>query len=71
MKPRLGTRLIVSWCAAFVVIFGLWTWSELREPGQQYAEPLFPCAYVAMLTAPVLTLVWLLFDAAAAWLERR
>ena len=42
-------RLGLLWLIAFVALSAYWSVSESVEPGQQYADPFLPCAYVALL----------------------
>jgi len=46
-----------GWIGTFVCVMAYWTYGESLQPGQQYADPFLPCAFIACLGAPVVALV--------------
>lgn len=57
MSRPLAATLALGWIGSFVGLMGYWTYAESLQPGQQYADPLFPCAFLACLAAPLIALV--------------
>ena len=57
MSRALVVGLALYWLGLFVALMGYWTYAESLQPGQQYADPLFPCAFLACLGAPLIALV--------------
>jgi hypothetical protein len=39
------------WAIAFGALETCWTWAEMAQPSQQYADPLLPCVALAMFPA--------------------
>lgn len=50
---------MLVWSIAFGALFAYWLTMEAAQPGQQYADPLLPCAYLAWWpTALALPFIW-------------
>lgn len=65
-------RALAIWSWLFGALFACWTLDEATQPGQQYADPLWPCAYVAFLAACP---TWLIveqvrYGTIGRWLDR-
>jgi len=53
-EARAIVCILVAWATTFIGLLVYWGIAESVEPGQQYADPLLPCLFMASLFGPVL-----------------
>ncbi|MER7331699.1 MULTISPECIES: hypothetical protein [unclassified Micromonospora] len=44
---RVACCCAIIWAVAFLLLLTYWQTSEATEPGTQYADPFWPCAWIA------------------------
>jgi hypothetical protein len=62
--------LVAIWALAFTALLCYWQVAEAAQPGQQYADPVLPCAYIATLAIGPVLLALTLTGLLVRWCRR-